>query len=500
MPSDEPMSTTQLVPPTPRLAPGSLLGELEILQLERSDDHKNLYSGSLEDRTVLIVEASAHAGQLLVHECGSVMPELVDFIQHDERLYIVVEEPEGASLKDLVLPCVEHQLVTWLYDLIAFVDRIVALGVSPEFLHGDDFFMGEEGWQWLGLPIHGPVNGDASAQFIHDLIKRFLVRNIAPKITRDLSKPAASLSLSEELSDAVNAYMDGDVGLELFSAVLNRAVSSQGVRWDIAQRCHTGLVRDHNEDAACRTKLVYQTDQAAYDIELFAVADGMGGHSKGEVAAHLASSAWMTHLNLAFLPRSEPRFDNPNLAALMSDAFERAADEVLSLTRDKDQEHEASPGATLVAGLLLGRLLVLGNCGDSRAYRITSAGAERLTHDHSLVQIYVDRGQITEEEARDHVQSNVITSYMGIEPKSFRKDISVHALYPGHRLLLCSDGVHDLLDDKTIHKVVHGSPDADTACRRLVAAALEAGGRDNITALVVCEKAAVHATVAEEAL
>ena len=146
------------------------------------------------------------------------------------------------------------------------------------------------------------------------------------------------------------------------------------------------------------------------------------------------------------------------------------------------------PGATLVAAILHKRLLFVGHCGDSRAYLLDKTGLSRLTRDHSLVQLYVDQGQLSEEEAFGHSHSNVITSFMGIDRKSFKRDISAFYIGEGARLLLCSDGLTDMIRENEIESILAESANAREASERLTDMSNEAGGNDNITVLVAFDR------------
>ena len=141
-------------------------------------------------------------------------------------------------------------------------------------------------------------------------------------------------------------------------------------------------------------------------------------------------------------------------------------------------------GSTLVLALLEGSQAYITHLGDSRIYLVNPRGIQQLTTDHSLVQRLVATGQISREEARRHPQRNVIYRTIGDRP-DVEMDISTHALIPGDRLLLCSDGLTGMVEDQYIQKIIMEATSPQAACDQLIDAANSAGGDDNISIIVV---------------
>ena len=141
-------------------------------------------------------------------------------------------------------------------------------------------------------------------------------------------------------------------------------------------------------------------------------------------------------------------------------------------------------GSTLAACLLVGSQAYLAYQGDSRIYLINQQGIKQLTTDHSLVQHMVSTGQISQEEARNHPQRNVIYRSLGDKPY-IELDCLSQPVFPHDRLLLCSDGLTNQLDDALMHQIVLEASSPQAACDQLVEAANAAGGEDNISVLVV---------------
>jgi protein phosphatase len=220
----------------------------------------------------------------------------------------------------------------------------------------------------------------------------------------------------------------------------------------------TGRVRDHNEDGF----LVDDT------LGLVAVADGMGGHRGGEVA----SAAALDALRIAFA------------AGASIGGAVAAANEIVYEQSVADRNLRGM-GTTMTAGALgSDGILRLGHVGDSRAYLAREGAFDRVTTDHSLVEELVRAGELTEEEAERDPRRSMITRALGLEPGV---DIDVESvdLVAGDRLVFCSDGLTTMLHEDEIATMVGAEPDPDTLALRLVDAANEAGGADNITVIVV---------------
>mgnify|MGYP002571319449 FL=1 len=141
-------------------------------------------------------------------------------------------------------------------------------------------------------------------------------------------------------------------------------------------------------------------------------------------------------------------------------------------------------GTTMVAALVVGQNAYILNIGDSRCYLVQPDGIRRLTRDHSVVEDLVTRGKITPEQARQHPQKNLITRALGAEAQ-LRADLYRQALSPGDALLLCSDGLSNVVtEQEVLYEVLHGGP-AEDCCRRLLDIALLRGAPDNVTAVLL---------------
>ncbi len=238
-----------------------------------------------------------------------------------------------------------------------------------------------------------------------------------------------------------------------------------------------GRVRQHNEDSA----------RVAGTI--FVVADGMGGHAAGEVASGIATDALM---ELA---------ERPVLQA--HDIVEQLAEANRRILESAARHPEQTGMGTTVAGLALvsgggSQHWVVFNIGDSRVYRLIDGQLSQVTVDHSEVQELVDRGIITAEQAQRHPGRNVITRSLGRDPMG-QVDHWVFPPYPGEAFVICTDGLSNELGLADIESVLLDVHDAQEAADELVRRAVQAGGRDNVTAIVVTvQEQGFHADVDED--
>jgi serine/threonine protein phosphatase PrpC len=227
---------------------------------------------------------------------------------------------------------------------------------------------------------------------------------------------------------------------------------------DHASSSHTGKVRRTNEDAYLA------------DPPLFVVADGMGGARAGELASRLAVE---TFRELGPAPDEGPE---ARLRRTILESNRRV------LERAQSDPATAGMGSTVTAALLDGDRVVVGHVGDSRAYLLRDGVLQQLSHDHSLVAELERAGRLTHEEAATHPQRSVITRALGAGPE-LEVDTSIVQVRDGDVLLLCSDGLSGLIGDDAIARLIGSRGPLDEAVRRLVRAANDAGGDDNVTAV-----------------
>ncbi len=231
-----------------------------------------------------------------------------------------------------------------------------------------------------------------------------------------------------------------------------------------------GAVRQQNQDS-------YYIEQVEPDMGLGLVCDGMGGARAGNVASRLAVETFRdtAHGQTQDQWRGEPE-------ALLHFAAEQA-NQAVWYRAGIDPDCRGM-GTTMVAALVIGETAYLLNIGDSRAYLVREDGISRITRDHSVVEDLVARGDITPEQARQHPQKNLITRALGAEEK-VRADLYRQKVAPGDTLLLCSDGLINVVTDQEIlYEVIHGGAH-ENCCRRLLDIALSRGAPDNVTVVLM---------------
>jgi len=272
--------------------------------------------------------------------------------------------------------------------------------------------------------------------------------------------------------------------------------SSSPVRIDVAAVTHQGHVRTNNEDhfyvsTATRTLRTMTTSLPAGDVPeraddvnyVMVVADGMGGHAAGEVASRLAISALV---KLALDIPDWIFWADEDTVPEMRRRARRAVEEVGSLLIERGRQDVAlqGMGSTLTSARSCGRDLLIVHVGDSRAYLFRAGKLERLTRDHTYAQMLVDAGHLSEEDAALSRFRHVLVNALGGSADQVAVDIDLLRLEDGDRLLLCTDGLTDCVDDTTIAATLAGTLPSNDACHQLLQLALDGGGRDNITAIV----------------
>ena len=241
-----------------------------------------------------------------------------------------------------------------------------------------------------------------------------------------------------------------------------------------------GQLRDHNEDTLIAFRGTHLGDDSSDPFGFFVVSDGMGGHRAGEVASSLAarlvSHDVLRRVYLPYLLNRTPDAASASLTEILKDAVQNA----------NDQVHQQVPGGgtTLTCALILGRRAYIAHVGDSRAYLLTKYDIKQVTQDHSYVSRLMELGELSPEEAAVHPQRHVLYRAIG---QGDQLDIDTYhqPLPPGSRLLLCSDGLSGMVSEDEIGRIIASAATPQQACERLLEAANDAGGPDNITAVLI---------------
>ena len=232
-----------------------------------------------------------------------------------------------------------------------------------------------------------------------------------------------------------------------------------------------GCVREQNQD-------IYQLEKLGKDAVLCLVCDGMGGAKSGNVASSLAAEVFAGEVSRAWT--------NDMTQAQIDQMLQSAAKLANFTVYDQGQQFEAfsGMGTTLVAAVIKGMDATVVNVGDSRAYRINEQGIRKITVDHSLVEMMLLRGELTPEEAKHYPGKNYITRAVGTET-IVETDLFHVDMQRGDYLLLCSDGLSNVVDDQEmLFEVIHGE-DKAKCCEQLLEIAKNRGAPDNVTCVLV---------------
>lgn len=243
-----------------------------------------------------------------------------------------------------------------------------------------------------------------------------------------------------------------------------------------AGRTHQGMVRENNEDSFFISPGA--KEKGSEGPFMFAVADGMGGENHGEVASFIA----LDTLGKEFVNLDRKIWRDSNYSEWLETIVRKAN---LALIGEAGRLNTCgSMGTTLVAVLVAGGRAYVANVGDSRAYLYRNNDLHKITRDHSLVYVMADKGLITPEEIYTHPRRGELLRFIG-QNEEVEADLFELELTAGDCLVLCSDGLWEMVRDPDIALILNGSSDAAGACESLVDAANRAGGSDNITVIVM---------------
>lgn len=231
-----------------------------------------------------------------------------------------------------------------------------------------------------------------------------------------------------------------------------------------------GLIREINQDCLFAGSIE--------DFPLYIVADGMGGHNAGEIASSMAVDIIKT----VFTDNRDNLISEENIIMTIEDAIIKANEKIF--LQSKKVPEYTGMGTTITLCYIFGNKIYIGHVGDSRAYFITEDNIRQITDDHSLVNELIKNGSITPEEAINHPQKNLITRAVGtsseIQLDFYTLDYKLDDI-----LIICSDGLSNMLKDDDIMKLIKSEDDIDIACNNLISIANENGGRDNITVIAI---------------
>jgi serine/threonine protein phosphatase PrpC len=261
---------------------------------------------------------------------------------------------------------------------------------------------------------------------------------------------------------------------------LETIVPKPGQRLQFGYLSDVGMVRDNNQDSVFGLFASSTSADNLPDFGLFIVADGMGGHQEGERASAITTRIVVRHvlreIYAALLSQQMDDPDRPSISDVLRSAVQEANDSIT--------EQIPEGGTTVTTTIIIDDLAYIAHVGDSRAYLITDDRIEQITRDHSLVQRLIELDQLTPEEAVDHPQRNVLYRAIG-QSETLDVDAITRRLPPYARLLLCSDGLWNMVPEDRLQEIVSHHKDPQETCNQLIKLANERGGLDNISVVVV---------------
>ena len=240
--------------------------------------------------------------------------------------------------------------------------------------------------------------------------------------------------------------------------------------WEMVSRSDIGKLRAHNEDAVYVNAL----------LGLAILADGMGGYNAGEVASGMATTLLGGDLEESLTARGVDSYD---AYIVLQQGITRVNAAVYAAAQSQPQF--AGMGTTLVMAVFQEDTVTVAHVGDSRLYRLRGRDLTLMTRDHSLLQEQLDAGKLSAAEARHAQHKNLVTRALGVDP-DVEPSIQTHVAQAGDLYLLCSDGLNDMVEDEDIAEVLRArGSDLNVAATALVQRAIDAGGRDNVSLILV---------------
>ena len=443
--------------------------------------------------------SDADVQQLLYVSAGhpSILPHL-DILQYQDNVYTVVEHPgrwgvlvrgrQQRSSDEALAGAVQvGQALAYLYER-GFVHSEVG-GVSIESV----VLVGGEGSARLAdlstcvrrqpddaQALRAQVNRDVA--FLAQLLFYLSTGKELSRASLDAAPPTLRPFIERAMQGQYTAVQDM---LTDFSSLPSAPMPGRSLKPAHGQATHPGHKYTRNEDAVVTFTFDKEQDGRSVPIGFYLVADGMGGHDAGDVASRAVNrivTDWVLKTTvLPDLRKTTRKLTTENVPAeLLTQAIQQANEVLLHHGQAKGSDL----GSTVAAALIIGDVATVANVGDSRTYLLRDGRLAQITQDHSLVARLVDAGVIKPAEVRAHPQRNQIYRCLGHKPSVVVDTFTVQ-LQRGDRLVLCSDGLWEMVLDPEMQRIVESSRSPQQACDALVEAANRAGGEDNIAVIVV---------------
>ncbi len=460
---------------------GADLSQVEAVRLRyQMQEHTNEDAFNVEEQ--LMRSNFQHPALYLPYDVFGAVP-------YDDRLrrYRVMDEFPLTPAGQLKLPQELNTVLVW--------GQSLAEGMA--YLHQHQVVLGAVTLNRIGVRNHHAGWRDLNQAQIIPPESRGRVEKGLFKEVQDLARLLLYMSTGQrqlpvpDLPEPFAQLMEQVLGSESrtmsaanFATALSEALHTlshpENVTWTAGSLSDVGQVRSLNEDSTLTVEMVPTLRSQRYPVGVYLVADGMGGHEAGDVASQLVVQTIARRAANEILSPAADGPSLPNVGEWLSDVV-TAANQVVY---DERKKAGSDMGTTLVMALMVGDQATIANVGDSRGYLLTDTEIRQLTTDHSLVERLVAAGQIKPEEAATHPQKNVIYRVIGDRPK-LEVDLFQQRLEAGQALLLCSDGLSGMITDQQIWQIWKSSVSPQEACRRMVEAANQAGGEDNVSVVVL---------------
>jgi PPM family protein phosphatase len=425
--------------------------------------------------------------EMELHHGGALLPleTFTEIIFGTRRVYVVLPEPSPFTGENLPSRPEVGDAINWgvqLADALAFLHKN---NISFGAAHLNHMSITGKAARWFNFTsarIQTP--GTRTRKAYTDDVQA-LAASLFVLITGQAYTPEATIA-PRGLQDVFLEVFTGEISAAAQLADRLRDVIAEIRRptsYDlrVGRLTDVGQYRQLNEDSLLTLELGRVHRSVGTPVGLYVVADGMGGHSAGDVASGLAINALAQHATITLLPLE---IDSGTPVQDMDTWLREAVNVANATVHEQRKLAGTNMGTTLVMAYVVNGQAHVAHVGDSRAYLINETAIRQITVDHSLVQRLVDTKQLTPEEARVHPQRNVIYKNLG-DRASVAPDITHLDLQPSDRLLLCSDGLNTAVEDQLIHQIVMAAASPQEACRQLIDAANAAGGPDNITTIIV---------------
>ena len=331
-----------------------------------------------------------------------------------------------------------------------------------------------------GEMVRAQINSDVA--FLASLLFYLSTGKELQRTDIKLAPPPLRVFIERAMQSQYAAVQDM---LTDFSLMPSAPPSARPLKPSHGQATHPGQKHARNEDAVITFTFDKEQDGRAVPVGFYLVADGMGGHEAGDVASRTVNKIvtdWIIKTKvLPDLQKTTRKLTTEDVPGeLLAQSIEQANDALLRHAQKADSDM----GSTVTAALIIGNVATIASVGDSRTYLLREGRLEQITQDHSLVARLVDAGVIGPEEVRSHPQRNQIYRCLGHKSDT-EVDTFTRQLRAGDVLLLCSDGLWEMVLDDEIQRIVEGARSPQKACDELIEAANRAGGEDNIGVIVV---------------